>query len=76
MSNKVTTMVPVDRLTDLGHDWRVIAFRPDGSPTWNWNINFEEVRIFQQSVRDMIVTTAQRRDPDGTRLLARLASKF
>lgn len=72
MSNKITTTVPLDQLTDLGGDWRVVAFRPNGVGGWRWHISTEEARVFQNSVKDGIVSSVQRRDPDGTRLLARL----
>lgn len=69
-------MLPAFQLTDLGsHEWRVLAFRPNGSGAWVWNITPVEVRVLGTMRNDGLIVSAHRRDGDGTRLLAKLKER-
>ena len=73
---QVSTMWPASKLTDLGaHEWRVLAFRPNGSGKWEWNITPLEVRVLDTMRKDGMIVSAHRRDGDGTRLLAKLKDR-
>lgn len=75
MTEQVTTMLPVTSLPQLGLEWRVLAFRPNNSGVWNWNINSLEVQVYQKMVSDGLIVAAHRRDADGTRLLAKVKKR-
>jgi len=75
MSNRITVVMPVASLLDLKYEWRVIAFRPTAEGDWRWNIEPAEIRTFREMVDAGNIVSVHRRDPDGTRLLARLRSR-
>ncbi len=74
-TTQVSTLWPVSSLTELKHEWRVLAFRPNGSGAWHWNIGPDAVRAHQQLVREGSLITAHRRDGDVTRLVAKVAGR-
>ena len=74
-TTQVTTLWPVSSLTELRHEWRILAFRPNGSGAWQWSIGPDDVRALQPLVRDGSLITAHRRDGDGTRLVAKVAGR-
>ena len=49
-----------------------MATRPNGKGEWQATMGYEDWRVFRAMVDDGTVSTAQRRDPAGTVLLARL----
>lgn len=75
MTVQVTTMFPVTRLSDLTQEWRVIAFRPNGDGEWRWYLDPLETRSAKTMIADRTLISAQRRDRDGTRLLAKVRGK-
>lgn len=75
MTTQICTLLPVSNLSDLKHEWRVMAFRPNGSGFWDWNINLLDVSSFHSMLRDGLIVSVQRRDPDGTRLLAKVKGR-
>lgn len=76
MSTKqVSTLVPVSSLTELGHEWRILAFRPNGAGSWQWTIGPDDIRTLQPLVREGTLITAHRRDGDGTRIVAKVAGR-
>lgn len=74
-STQVSTLLPVSALTQLGHDWRILAFRPNGAGAWQWHIEPADVRALQGLVKDGTIITAHRRDGDGTRIVAKVAGR-
>lgn len=75
MVTQVSTLIPTKSLTTLGHEWRVLAFRPNGHGDWRWYIAPNEREVLQKMVEDKTITTAHRRDGDGTRLLGKVRGK-
>lgn len=75
MTVQVTTMFPVTKLSELGREWRVIAFRPNGDGEWRWYLDPLETRSARTMIADRTIISAQRRDRDGTRLLAKVRGK-
>ena len=73
---QVTTMWPVSQLTDLSpSEWRVLAFRPNGSGVWHWYIDPSERHVLSAMGKNEVLGSAHRRDGDGTRLLAKLKDR-
>ena len=72
---QVNTLQSVSSLTELGHDWRILAFRPNGSGAWQWAIEPSDARALQGLVKDGTIITAHRRDGDGTRIVAKVAGR-
>ena len=69
---RVTTMETINAIEQITHEWRVVAFRPNGEGSWEWNVNPIEARVIRDmTVGDELICT-QRRDADGTRLLVKL----
>lgn len=57
---------------EIGTEWIIVAARPNGKGEWQQTMSYEDWRVFKAMVDDGTVSTAQRRDPAGTVLLARL----
>jgi hypothetical protein len=73
---QVTTMWPVSKLTDLSpSEWRVLAFRANGSGVWHWYIDPSEMHVLSAMRKDEVLVSAHRRDGDGTRLLGKLKDR-
>jgi len=72
---QVSTFMPARQISDLTREWRVLAFRPNGSGAWQWNLPLEEVRVLATMRSDGLIVSAHRRDGDGTRLLAKLKER-
>lgn len=68
----VTTMATASSPAEIGQDWIIVATRPNGRGEWQQTMSYEDWRVFKAMVDDGTVSTAQRRDPAGTVLLARL----
>lgn len=75
MVTQVSTLVPTKSLSALGHEWRVLAFRPNGQGEWRWYITPLERDTLQKMITDKTIITAHRRDGDGTRLLGKVKGK-
>lgn len=69
---RITTRETINAIDQITHEWRVVAFRPNGDGTWDWYVNPIEARVVRDmsSAGELICT--QRRDEDGTRLLVKL----
>lgn len=69
---RISTRETINAIDQITHEWRVVAFRPNGDGTWDWYINPIEARVVRDmSSADELICT-QRRDEDGTRLLVKL----
>ena len=68
----VTTQAIAGGPHEIGQDWIIVAARPNGKGEWQQTMSYENWRVFKAMVDDGTVSTAQRRDPAGTVLLARL----
>ena len=68
----VTTQAIAGSPAEIGQDWIIVATRPNGKGEWQQTMNYENWRAFKAMVDDGSISTAQRRDPAGTVLLARL----
>ena len=75
MTTQVATLLPVRSLSDLQQEWRVLAFRPNGSGAWVWHLPPDDVRLLATMRREELLISAHRRDADGTRLLAKVRSR-
>ncbi len=75
MTTQVSTLLPVRELSDLKQEWRVLAFRPNGSGSWQWYLSPTEIKVLDTLRRDGMLVSAHRRDGDGTRLLAKVRGK-
>lgn len=68
----VTTQAIAGSPEEIGYDWIIVAARPNGKGEWQQTMSYENWRVFKAMVDDGTISTAQRRDPAGTVLLARL----
>ena len=68
----VTTQAIAGGPHEIDQDWIIVATRPNGKGEWQATMGYEDWRVFRAMVDDGTVSTAQRRDPAGTVLLARL----
>lgn len=68
----VTTQAIAGGPAELSYEWIIVAVRPNGKGEWQQTMSYEAWRVFKAMVDDGTVSTAQRRDPAGTVLLARL----
>jgi hypothetical protein len=75
MNSKINTIIPVDNLLDLKHEWKVVAFRRNGEGNWHWNIGLMEIGSFKEKITSGHIVSVHRRDADGTRMLAKLRGR-
>jgi hypothetical protein len=68
----VATQARAGSLEDVGSDWIIVAVRPNGRGEWEPTMPYEQYRVFRNMKADGAYATAQRRDPVGTVLLAKL----
>lgn len=73
---RITTMETINAIDQISHEWRVVAFRPNGDGAWDWNINPIEARVVRDMTSGGELICTQRRDADGTRLLVKLPGKM
>lgn len=71
----ITATEEAQSITDLGQEWRVVAFRPNRSGTWFWHLKRDDQLILRDAVSGGDIVTVHRRDEDGTRLLAKMAAR-
>ena len=71
-SPPVATQARAGSLEDVGSDWIIVAVRPNGRGEWEPTMPYEQYRVFRNMKADGAYATAQRRDPVGTVLLAKL----
>lgn len=57
---------------EIGYDWVIIAIRPTGRGIWEPTMPHADWKIVKDMMEDGSLSTSQRRDPEGTVLLARL----
>lgn len=69
---RITTMETISAIDQITHEWRVVAFRPNGDGSWEWNVNPIEARVVRDMTSAGELLCTQRRDEDGTRLLVKL----
>jgi len=72
VSPPVATQARAGSLEDVGSDWIIIAVRPNGKGEWEPTMPYEQYRLLRHMKADGAYATAQRRDPVGTVLLAKL----
>lgn len=68
----VATQDVAGSLEDVGANWVIVAVRPNGSGEWQPTMPYEHWRLLKDMRDDGALSTTQRRDPDGTKLLAKL----
>lgn len=68
----ITTQNRAETVFDIGHNWLIVAIRPNGKGEWSPVMSREDWKIFLDMTKDGTAATAQRRDPEGTVLLAKL----
>jgi hypothetical protein len=71
-SPPVATQARAESLEDVGSNWIIVAVRPNGKGEWEPTMPYEQYRVFRNMKADGAYATAQRRDPAGTVLLAKL----
>lgn len=71
----ITATEKAESMADLCQEWRVVAFRPNRSGTWYWELKRDEQMMLRDAVSGGEVVTVHRRDEDGTRLLAKMAAR-
>lgn len=71
----ITATEKAESMGDLCQEWRVVAFRPNRSGTWYWELKRDEQMMLRDAVSNGEVVTVHRRDADGTRLLAKMAAR-
>lgn len=69
----VVTQATATTPFEIGYDWVIIAIRPTGKGIWEPTMaTREDWKIVKDMMDDGSLSTSQRRDPEGTVLLARL----
>ena len=68
----ITTQNRAETVFDIGHEWVIVAIRLNGKGEWSPAMPREDWKMFQDMAKDGTAATAQRRDPEGTVLLAKL----
>lgn len=68
----VTTQARASTPFEIGHDWIIIAHRPNTKGVWENTMTREDWKVVKEMIEDGSLSTTQRRDPSGTVLLARL----
>lgn len=68
----ITTQNRAQTVFDINREWLIVAIRPNGKGEWSPVMSREDWKIFLDMTKDGTAATAQRRDPEGTVLLAKL----
>jgi hypothetical protein len=68
----VATQARAGGVEEIGYDWIIVAVRPSGRGEWEPTMPRDQWRVCKAMVDDGTISTAQRRDPAGTVLLAKL----